>query len=112
MRDNKGQALVEFILVLPVLLFAVIAFIDVASLFYSKYQLEQHLDAMVMLYEEGKKVQLNQYALQQNVQLRLQENATFAIIKIEKQEKMNTPFLKKYLSKIETERTVYLHETE
>lgn len=111
MKNNKGQALVEFILVLPVLLFAVIAFMDIASLFYSKYQLENQMDTMVQFYEEGKNEQLNQYALQQNIQFSVQESETFAIIKLAKQEKMNTPFLKDKLSKLETERTIYIHET-
>lgn len=112
MRNNKGQALVEFVLVLPVLLFALLAFIDVASLFYSKYKLEDHLDQMVMLYEEGKIEEMKAYGESKNISFVIQENTTFVTIKIAMQQKMNTPILKNKLSQIETERTVYRYEEE
>ncbi len=110
MRNNKGQALVEFVLVLPVLLFLIMAFIDIANLFYSKYQLENHMDQIVEFYEEGKMEQLSQYALKENMQIDLQKGTTFTTITIEKTKKMHTPFLKEKLSKIEIERTVYSYE--
>lgn len=112
MRNNKGQALIEFILVLPVLLFTIMALIDVASLFFSKYKLEDDLDQVVAFYEEGKMEQMQEYAKSKNIEISLYENSTFATIKLTKTQKMNTPVLKKHLNKIETERNVYSYEKE
>ena len=48
-RDNmnkKGQALVEFILILPVLLLIVMAIIDIGNIFLNKYDLNKDLDTV------------------------------------------------------------------
>ena len=40
MNNKKGQALVEFILVLPILIFIILAFIDIARIMIMKNHLE------------------------------------------------------------------------
>ena len=57
-RDNmnkKGQALVEFILILPVLLLIIIGMIDIGNIFLSKYDLNKDLENVVNLYQNGEK---------------------------------------------------------
>lgn len=115
MRNNKGQALVEFILILPILLFVVMALIDVASIQFSKYKLEDHLDTIVDLYEEGKKEQVNQYGVDKKITIQIEEKTDYATIKVGTRQTINTPILKQKLGsnyKVETERTVYIHEKE
>ena len=41
--NKKGQALVEFILILPVLLLIIIGMIDIGNIFLSKYDLNKDL---------------------------------------------------------------------
>ena len=113
MRNNKGQALVEFILILPILLFVVMAFIDVAAIQLSKYKLEDHLDTIVTLYEEGKIEQVNQYGENKKIGVRIEENKEYATIIVTTHQTIHTPILKQKLGsnyKIETERMVYVHE--
>lgn len=113
MRNNKGQALVEFILILPILLFIVMAFIDVATIQLSKYKLEDHLDHVASLYEEGKVEQVNQYGENKKIMVRIEENQEYAMITVSMHQTIHTPILKQKLGsnyKIETERMVYLYE--
>ena len=56
MRNNKGQALIEFILVLPVLLLVIISIIDFGNIILKKYSLENDVDVVSTLYNEGKDV--------------------------------------------------------
>ena len=44
MRNNRGQALVEFILILPVFLMIILCMIDFGKIFYEKYALQNDLD--------------------------------------------------------------------
>lgn len=113
MRNNKGQALVEFILILPILLFVVMSIIDVATIQLSKYKLEDHLDTVVALYEEGKIEQVNQYGESKKINIRIEENKEYTTITVTTQQTIHTPILKQKLGshyKIETERMVYLDE--
>jgi len=47
MRKEKGQALIEFVLILPVLLLILFAVIDFGRLFYEKVELENRLEESI-----------------------------------------------------------------
>ena len=51
--NKKGQALVEFILILPVLLLIVMALIDIGNIFLKKYDLNKDLETVTELYKNG-----------------------------------------------------------
>lgn len=51
--NNKGQALVEFVLILPVLIFILFAVIDFGVIFYSKNNLENDSLDIINLYKNG-----------------------------------------------------------
>ena len=51
MKMNKGQALVEFIIILPVALLLVLGVIDFGNIIYKKYTLENDLNTVVDLYQ-------------------------------------------------------------
>lgn len=53
MRNNKAQALVEFVLLLPVIIMVLFIVIDFASVFYKKNHLEGILDDVVVMVENG-----------------------------------------------------------
>ena len=61
MKNNKGQALVEFIIVLPLLILIITAIVDMGNIFYQKYKLENDLDYVTDLYKNGKVSDINSY---------------------------------------------------
>lgn len=53
MVRKKGQALVEFVLILPIIILLLLGFIDLGRVVLSKYQLEENLDEVVELYRNN-----------------------------------------------------------
>lgn len=53
MKNNKAQALVEFVLLLPVIIMILFIVIDFASVFYKKNHLEGILDDVVVMVKNG-----------------------------------------------------------
>lgn len=51
---NKGQALVEFVIILPIVLLLVFSIIDIGRVISLKSDLESITSDAVMLYQEGK----------------------------------------------------------
>lgn len=56
MEKNKGQALVEFVIILPIFILLVFTSIDFGRIIYTKISLENTLNDAVMMYKEGKSV--------------------------------------------------------
>lgn len=54
MKNNKGQALVEFVIIMPIFIFIVLAMFDLGNIIIKKYELENNLDTIVNMYEENK----------------------------------------------------------
>lgn len=50
---NKGQALVEFIIILPILIIIMLGIIDFCMLFSKKNNLENTLDEVVLIWKEN-----------------------------------------------------------
>ena len=51
---KKGQALVEFVIILPIFLFLLLGVIDVGRIMYTKVNLENTISDVVDMYEQGK----------------------------------------------------------
>ena len=51
---SKGQALVEFVIILPVFLLLLLGIIDIGKVVYNSNVLEHTLDDVVELYRDGK----------------------------------------------------------
>lgn len=110
MMNKKGQALVEFILIIPVFLLFIVGIIDMGNLIYQKYKLEDNLDYVVELYRNEKNLKLDDYIKEINVNLDINKSSNYTTIKLSKNIKMTTPILKDIMGKIqtiETERTIY-----
>ena len=59
---NKGQALVEFVLVLPVLLLLIFAFLDVSRIMIGRSHLESMMNEVVKLVDDKKNIdEINNY---------------------------------------------------
>lgn len=55
--NNRGQALVEFVLILPVLIFILFAVIDFGIIYSSKSNLENDSSDIIMLFKDGKSIE-------------------------------------------------------
>lgn len=51
--NRKGQALIEFVLILPVLVLILFVIIDFGNIFHSKYELQNQSTDIVRLIREG-----------------------------------------------------------
>ena len=54
--NRKGQALVEFVLILPVFIFLLFAIYDFGMIFNTKNKLENDSTDIVLLYKSGKNI--------------------------------------------------------
>ena len=54
--NNKGQALIEFVLILPIFIFLLFAVYDFGMIFSSKNALETSTSDIVNLYKNGKEI--------------------------------------------------------
>ena len=53
-RNNKGQALVEFVIILPIIIMILFVVIDFAFVFYNKNSLEGVMDNVSIYQQNGK----------------------------------------------------------
>ena len=51
---NKGQALVEFVIILPIIMIIIFVIIDFSNVFYQKNNLESIMNSVVTYKENGK----------------------------------------------------------
>lgn len=94
---NRGQALVEFVLIVPVFLMILLAVIDFGTIFHTKYTLQNDLDLITNLYKEQKEDDYLNYALNKKLQLDITKNNNYTTIEVSKNVKINTPLLDKAL---------------
>ncbi len=108
--NKKGQALVEFILVLPVLLIIIMSLIDVGYIFMNKYELNKELDTITELYQNSDKREVLAYAANENIIFEESLNNHLTVLTIKKELKINAPILSNIIGKkytIETSKSIY-----
>lgn len=111
--NNKGQALVEFIIVLPILLLILISIIDFGNIIHKKYVLENDLDNIVSMYNSNDYDEINNYVSDKNLKINYDAYDKFLIISISKDINIFSPVLigiwgKNY--EIKTNRSIYINE--
>ena len=112
-RDNmnkKGQALVEFILILPVLLLIVMALIDVGNIFLKKYELNNDLETVTELYQNNNEKELSLYLASEDLTLDESKTDEMTTLTLKKTIEINAPGLTNILGKnyqIEVKKTFY-----
>ena len=107
MRNNKGQALIEFILVLPVLLLLIISIIDFGNIILKKYELENDIDNVAELYKNGDGVE--PYLNSKDLTIKYTNDTNFTTIVIYKKVNVISPVLVPILGskyEIHTEKSV------
>lgn len=97
--NNKGQALVEFIVILPVLLLIIMAICDFGNIILKKYSLENDLDTVVELYNSDKVSDINNYINDNNLSIEYSKASSFTKIVLSKKVNINTPLLNNILGK-------------
>ncbi len=110
LKNQKGQALIEFILVLPVLLLVLCALIDFGTIIYNKYTLENEMDYIVDLYKNDEKNRIITYSKEKEFKSEVTKANNEITFKITKNIKVSTPVLNKIIGnpyKIEINRVIY-----
>lgn len=111
--NKKGQALIEFVILIPVFVLLVLGVIEFGNLIYQKYQLENHLDYIVDLYKEQNIDTINQYIKKNKLEIVYQEeHDSYIDIKVSKNIQINAPIVSNILGKnytVEASRSI-VHE--
>lgn len=111
--NNKGQALVEFIIVLPILLLILISIIDFGNIIHKKYVLENDLDNIVSMYNSNDYDEINNYVSDKNLKINYDAYDKFLTISISKNINIFSPVLISIWGKnyeIKTNRSIYINE--
>lgn len=95
---NRGQALVEFVLIIPIFLMILLAIIDFGNIFHTKYTLQNDLDLITNLYKEKKEDDYLNYASNNKIGLNIKNDNNYTTIEVSKNIKINTPLLNKVLN--------------
>ena len=110
MKD-KGQALIEFVLILPVILLILLYIIEFGRITLKKQQLESNMDLIVNLYEEKKQQELNTYISNNNIMINYNKQNDLTTIEIKQNIKSNMPLINRIIGNtITTQRTIYEKE--
>ena len=113
MKNNKGQALVEFIIVMPILLLLIISIVDFGNIIVNKYKLENNIDIIVDMYENGDKNSINNYIYNNDLNLSYDMDGDFVIINIKKEVNIISPVVSIIFGNnysVNTSKTVYKNE--
>lgn len=90
MKNKKGQALIEFVLILPILIFLLLAFIDISRLMIMKNHLESLLQDVT---KDTTTIEDKEY----KIQINKKENGDKVEIELKSCLEVTTPGLNKIL---------------
>ena len=110
MKNNRGQALVEFIIIFPIFVFLIVCMVDFGNLFYQKYQLENEIDYVCDLYLEKKENDIIGYANRKDFTVDYKKTGTSVRITLKKEISLSTPGLNQVLNtpyEVTVERVIY-----
>ena len=110
MSNNKGQALVEFIIVAPILILIIMAIVDISNIASKKMKLENNLDTVVSLYQDKNFNSIESLSNTEHFIFNYEKNNDTTTISLKQNIKVFTPFLNKIIGNnysIETKRIIY-----
>ena len=94
-RNRKGQALIEFVIILPVLILLIFSFIDLGRIILENNKLENLTTNVINRYEKTKDYKdVSSYIKElgyENVELSIKKNNGTLTIKLERELDMITP---------------------
>lgn len=92
--NRKGQALVEFVIILPIFLLLVFGVIDIGSILYTKITLQNSLSDVVDAYQENQTIEeIESELLDHNYVVQIQNDGKYVEISLEKELDLITPGL-------------------
>jgi Flp pilus assembly protein TadG len=108
MKKNSGQALIEFVIILPIILVILLYIIEFGRITLKKYELESNMELITELYKDNKQEEMNDYINTNNIKIEITKNNELTTIIIRKNIKTNMPLINRILgNNIETKRTIY-----
>lgn len=108
MKKNSGQALIEFVIILPIILVILLYIIEFGRITLKKYELESNMELITELYKDNKQEEMNNYINTNNIKVEITKNNKLTTIIIRKNIKTNMPLINRILgNNIETKRTIY-----
>ena len=101
MKNKKGQALVEFIIILPVLIYIVLIMIDILVIYNNKTILEGRMDEVVYLYKNNRQSEIDSYLKKDlnNVKFSVKNDDKYAYLIIDMDYEFMTPGISNILGK-------------
>lgn len=108
---EKGQALVEFILILPVILLIFMALIDIGNIFIQKIGLNDAMQTVTDLYQNDEKKELLAYVANEGLTYDEKTNNDMITLILQKNIEISAPGLSNVLGKnytIEETKTIYV----
>ena len=90
---KKGQALVEFIIILPILLFMLLGVIDLGRIFYLRINLEEQIGEVIELDQEGKSLEEIKKVLDKDVEIEKKSDQEYINYTLEVKVDIITPGL-------------------
>lgn len=110
MRKDRGQALVEFVIILPILLIILLGMIDFGNIILKKYHLESSIDTTIDLYKENRSRELETFLKEEEIKITYEKDNEFTKIILTKEINIITPGLNIFLDnpyQIQVERIIY-----
>lgn len=110
--NKKGQALVEFIIILPIMIFVLLAIVDFGIMSYNKNRLENMIDDVSKMYKNNETTEeINKFIKDNDKDITYQINnkEKYITIKLSKKYKSIAPGIDKMfkISNIDVEREIY-----
>ncbi len=101
MKNRKGQALVEFIIILPVLVYVLLVMIDIFVIYNKKSSLEGRMEEVVYLYKNNRSAEIKDYLNKdlENVNFKSQNDGKYTYIVVDMEYEFMTPGLSNIVGK-------------
>lgn len=101
LKNNRGQALVEFVIILPVTLLLIFCIVDFGRVISLKSDLESKTDDLITFYKAGKTLdEINNVMDNKDINISITTNDNYTTIKAEKKIEPITPGLSYILKKV------------
>lgn len=110
--NNKGQALVEFVIIFPIMIFALLIIVDFGMISYDKNKLENIITDVGEMYKNNESEQEINKLVHDNdkdINYSILDKSKYVVIRLEKKYNYLTPGLDKIfkIKNITVEREIY-----
>ncbi len=109
LKNSNGQALVEFVIIIPIFMMILFIIIDFANIFYQKNHLEDVAHEVVVYKESNKSDEYINNKLEKNITYKTSNKGDTIVITLSEKVKLVTPFSDVFFDNpytITTQRTI------